>query len=198
MSTKNHPARLRIVYSAAAAVMLVMVVAVIVVSCVRSADERRERNAEIRRDCEYAGFFNMSTIANPEVNERFRYNGYLANPEDYTRVVFCEEYPLEADRETAVIYAAPVPNRTNHHITTLNMVIAMRPDLLSGTGLSSQLTQDDVLFRHEAVRAVIDRLESYEFVYFIYGDDRSDEAPEDWYAAITQAAAERDAARMSH
>jgi hypothetical protein len=118
--------------------------------------------AQLSTELEYAQAFSMRVaVCEPDSSELRPLALYGADADrQFTRVEYLLELPVESIREADVVYVAPTydDGATAARLAALNDALAAKQELLEGSGLAHPLSLEDVVFRHEKVKAVLGKL----------------------------------------
>ncbi|MDR2105889.1 MAG: hypothetical protein LBP24_00580 [Coriobacteriales bacterium] len=110
----------------------------------------------------YADSFRLVAVARPEVECVQPIDGISMNNLDiYTRVEYSMEFPPFEEREWGTIYFVPDPSGdTQKVLDRLNKVIAENDEIVLEEPLIYPITVKDVIYNHEAVKALRVELKS--------------------------------------
>ncbi|MDR2105895.1 MAG: hypothetical protein LBP24_00610 [Coriobacteriales bacterium] len=103
----------------------------------------------------YAEAFKFDATARPEMSSVF--SAIVKDTDIYTRAEYAMDFPPFEEREWGVIYFAPDPaGYTQKVLDRLNEGIAASDKIVLSEPLSYPITVEDVIYNHEAVKALLD------------------------------------------
>jgi hypothetical protein len=110
----------------------------------------------------YTKAFRLVAVARPEVAGLWPFDDInVDNLDIYTRAEYTMKFPPFEEREWGVIYFVPDSSgRTQKVLDRLNEFIAENDEIVLDDSLSYPITVEDVIYNHEAVKALLEQTRS--------------------------------------